>query len=84
MSVKELADSKSQEIVDLLGADAAKTAEVSRIIEGALLDVMRTTRESFVQSVNICCSADQDLAHKIAEDMHRKEVALVANLNSMR
>ncbi len=84
MSLHELADDTASKIIRSLGLADDKVAEVSRIVEDALVTAIQSTREGCVRTVNICCSPDQDLAHKIAEELAIKEKALIANLSSMR
>ena len=84
MSISELADSAAKEIVTSLGGGEDDTKNASQIIEKALISVMKDMRSQYVDVVNVCCSADQDLAHKISRELQNKETALIANLSSMR
>lgn len=84
MSVHQLADGATQEILKCLGQDAQKSEEVSRIVEKVLAEAVRQTQAGCLEVVNVCCSADQDLAHKIAEEVRKKEHALIVNLSSLR
>jgi len=84
MSIKQVADDTAKEILTSLGADVEKSGDVSRIVEKALLVVLREARAGCVDVVKVCCSADQDLAHKIADELRHKEQALIANLSSLR
>jgi aspartate-semialdehyde dehydrogenase len=58
--------------------------EVAALIEQALMDAALENSEECAKVAMVCCSADRDLAHKIAEEIRRKNVALIANLSSMR
>jgi hypothetical protein len=84
MPINELAAATADEILTAVGGDAAKAGEVSRIIEKALIRAMQDTHSSYVNVVNHCCGADQDLAHKIAAELKHERDALVSNLSSMR
>ncbi len=84
MSLHELADDTARDVLEKLGHGTDRLADVSQIIEAALEQSIRSTNERCIEAVNICCSADQDLAHKIAEELRRKETALIANLSSLR
>lgn len=84
MSIRQLADGATQEILTCLGQDAQKSDDVSRIVEQALAEAVRQTQDGCLEVVNVCCSADQDLAHKIADEVRKKEHALIANLSSLR
>ena len=84
MSIKRLADTAANEILALATDGTNDTVMVSKIIEKALLKVMQETRKGGVEVVNICCSADQDLAHKITDGLRQKENTLIANLMALR
>jgi hypothetical protein len=84
MSIRQLADDSAREILVSLGGNIDKTNDVAQIIEKALIMVVRDTRAGCVDVVNICCSADQDLAHKISAGLRQNEKALIANLTSLR
>ena len=84
MSIRKVADDAAKEILASLGASTDKTDDVSHIVEKALLAVMRDTHVEYANVVNVCCSADQDLAHKISDELRQKEKALIANLSSLR
>jgi len=84
MSIKQMADDTAAEILASLGGDGAKSGDVSRIVENALLAVLREARAGCTDVVRVCCSADEDLAHKIADELRHKEQALIANLSSLR
>lgn len=84
MSLHKLAEETAREIIQTLGHDTGRLHEVSAVVESALKKAIQGTNEECVKAVNFCCSADRDLAHKIAEELRRKEVALIANLSSLR
>ncbi len=84
MSIKQLADDTTKEILKFLTCEDDKLDDVSRIVEKALLTVLCEMHTRYVDVVNICCSPDQDLAHKIAKELRLKEKALIANLSSLR
>ncbi|MEQ8666829.1 MAG: hypothetical protein RIC16_13995 [Rhodospirillales bacterium] len=84
MELHKLSERTTNEILDCLGQDKSRSAEIARIVEKAMIDVMREVRSSCNAAVNVCCSADQDLAHKIADELHRAEALLISNLQSMR
>ncbi len=84
MSIKQLADDTAKDILASLGCEADKSDVVSWKIEKALLMVLGEARDGCVDVVNICCSPDQDLAHKISDALRLKEKALIANLSSLR
>ncbi len=84
MSIKRLADDAAKEIITSLGSEVDKSDNISRIVEKALLTVLREARKGCDDVVNICCTPDQDLAHKISAELRLKEKALIANLSSLR
>ena len=57
---------------------------ITKVIEKALIDSVLETCQSSSRAVNRCCSADQDMAHKLNEEIERSKVALIANLTSFR
>jgi hypothetical protein len=84
MSMERLANKATAEILTLLNGDKLKADEVTKIIEAALADAINDTSLGCHEAVNICCSADQDMAHKIRNEMGRKTQLLISNLMSMR
>ena len=84
MSIKQLADNTAKEILKSLNSNVNKSDDVALIVEKALLTVLREAREGCADVVNVCCSPDRDLAHKIADELRLKEKALIANLSSLR
>ncbi len=84
MSIRKLADDSAMEILTSLGGNIDKSGDIAQIVEKALITVMQDTRAGSVDVVNLCCSADQDLAHKISEGLRQKEKAMIANLSSLR
>lgn len=84
MSVERLATKATTEILALLNGDEQKTSQVTKVIEAALLDAINDTSLACHKAVNICCSADQDMAHKIRGEMERKTQLLTTQLMSMR
>lgn len=57
---------------------------VSAIILEAVIKAVQESRSTFVDVARECCSADRDLAHKIAEEIRLANIALIANLSSLR
>lgn len=84
MPIQKLADDVTTEILAALGTGADKSAQIARIVEKALVSVAKETQARCVDVVQVYCSADKDLAHKIADEMARNQRALIANLSSMR
>ena len=74
---------KVYQILDTAPSAAARN-EIAELIERALMDAALEDSEECAKVAMVCCSADRDLAHKIADEIRRKNVALIANLSSMR
>lgn len=86
MTLRERAESTAGSIYGLLELEPAKAqaAEVTKVIEQAIIDAVLDERERCVHVAADCCSADKDTAHKIAEEIRRARGALIANLQGMR
>ncbi|WP_417794762.1 hypothetical protein [Terasakiella pusilla] len=84
MSIKRLVNKTARDIISVSGADASKEGIITEVIQTVFLDVMKKTDISCVDAVNLCCSPDQDLAHKIAEQLKQKEELLISSLMSLR
>lgn len=84
MSIQQLADDTTKEVLESLSGNTENSEGVSSIIQKALLKAIGDMRTGSVDAVNICCSADQDLAHKIADGIRKKEELLISNLMSLR
>lgn len=65
-----------------LGKD--QETAISDIIEKAVIRGMLQGQHRAVDAALGCPEADQDLAHKIATEIRRKNDLLIANLSSMR
>ncbi len=86
MQIADRAKKVAGDIVSLQGGkpDPAKTREITRIIETAMIDAYRDCTERNAKAALSVCEEDLDKAHKIAEEMRRANTALVANLSSLR
>ncbi len=86
MNFKTRAAGIAKKVCQILDAtpSAAASNEVAELIERALMDAALEDSEECAKVAMVCCSADRDLAHKIAEEIRRKNVVLIANLSSMR
>lgn len=76
----------TQEICNAISSPLSdgERAEVSKIVETALFDIVARTVRGCKSAAVVCCGPEADLAHKIAEEMELKRTALVASLSSMR
>ncbi len=84
MAIQQLASGATKEILAAIGGGDDKSAEISRIVEKALVSAIRETQSKCLDAVTVCCSPDNDLAHKISSELKRQQSALIANLSSMR
>ena len=58
--------------------------EAARIIESAILKTVNEFCDHSSQEISRCCSADQDKAHKLTEELKLARNAIIANLSSLR
>ncbi len=86
MSFRKRADKATQAAAAALGATPTpeQAKAVADVIERAIIDSYRDAASHCAQVASDCCSADQDLAHKVAEQIKRANTALIANLSSLR
>lgn len=86
MSFREQADKAVQDVAAALGVkptpEQAKAA--ADMIERAIIDSYRDGTEHSAKVAMDCCAEDRDLAHKVADEIHRASTALIANLSSLR
>ena len=86
MNMRERANQAARSVCEALSVDAnAKQFDVVvGIVEQAIIDaILEATRQSG-EAVMECCSPDLDMAHKVSEEIRRRQGALVTNLKSLR
>lgn len=86
MPIRSRAEKAAQEIFAALAAepDPAVSEKVTAIIEGVMAETYQDGAERCKTAARDCCSEDKDLAHKIAAEIERQNIALIANLSSLR
>ena len=86
MPLGERAEKAAATIAELLGSDLdpEHAEQIKKVVEAAMVDAYRDCTERNAQAALQVCEPDLDKAHKIAEEMRRKNAALIANLSSMR
>jgi hypothetical protein len=86
MSFRERSETTAQAVLGVLAASPTEdqNGKVVAIIEQALVDAVAEANRRCTQVAQNCCSADRDLAHKIAGEIERAHQALIANLSSLR
>lgn len=63
---------------------AEQSQKTVRIIEQAMIDSYQDAADRCAKAAVKCCSADKDMAHKVAEEIRLAHTALIANLSGMR
>lgn len=58
--------------------------EVERIVGRLLVKTVKKTTHNQVETAVNCCGPEQDLAHHLSEEMHRKKNLLISNLMALR
>ena len=86
MQFSERAQGAAKDLYDILEAapSAELKAQVVKVIEQTMIDTLLEEGERCAKVAMDCCSADRDLAHKVADEIRRANTALIANLSSMR
>ena len=86
MGLALLSQQTTRKICEALGEqpDKARHDQIAKIVDNALLQAASRVQNEYREAAVICCGHEADMAHKIAEEMERKRIALVANLASMR
>jgi chaperonin cofactor prefoldin len=87
MSVESTIETTTEAIEKALAehqlSDAEKE-EISRIVARALVKTVKKTTHNQVDTALNCCGPEQDLAHQLSEEMHRKKNLLISNLMALR
>jgi len=86
MDLRERAEKAVQDVCASISVtlDEEQAKRVSDVIEKALIDLMREAAKHHSVVVQDCCSADRDMAHKIADGIRQANDALIANLQGLR
>ena len=86
MNITERVHSATEAIFAVLqtAPSDGQRREVARIVQQAVINSMLEEAERSSNVAMTCCSADLDLAHKIADGIHRDYEVLIANLSSLR
>ncbi len=86
MTLRERAESAAAVVFTTLAASPTEdqTKNVTELIEQAVIDALLAEASRCADVARECCSADQDMAHKVAREITLSNVALIANLSSLR
>ena len=81
-----IANEATQGIDEVLGGKLSEdeSAKISKLIEDAVVKALLEGQHRAVDAALQCPEADQDLAHKIATAIRKKNDLLIANLTSLR
>lgn len=85
-SLRTIAAEATGGIDGVLGGslDKDQRHQIENIVEKAVIKALLEGQHRAVDAALRCPDADQDLAHKIATEIRRKNDALIANLSSLR
>jgi hypothetical protein len=86
MDLRERAEKAVQDVCATISVtlDEEQREGVANVIENALIDLMREAAKHHSVVIHDCCSADRDMAHKIADGIRQANDALIANLQGLR
>ncbi len=86
MTFRTQAEETARAVVDTLGAapSAAQSKQVADVIERAIIDSYRDAAGHCAKVARESCGTDKDLGHKVADEIRRANIALIANLSSLR
>lgn len=86
MTIQKKAEKAVGQLEKLLAESWTEEQEIAarKIIEEAMGKAIKETCAVSKEVINQCCSADQDLAHKLSDEIKLARNALMANLNSLR
>ncbi len=80
--LKSIVDEAIGELEGTLSDD--QTDKVSKVIEAAIIRGLLEGQHRAVDACNECGEAEQDIAHKIATAIRKKNDALIVNLSALR
>ena len=86
MSITERSEAAAEAIFAALQFTPSEeqARSVRELIDQALVNTTLEAGEQATQAAVACCSPDLDTAHKLAEEIRRRQGAVIANLTSMR
>ena len=86
MSFRSRSEAAAKAVFETMGStpdDEGQKAVVAAI-ERAIIEAVAEANQQCTQVAMKCCSADKDMAHKIASEIERNHQSLIANLSSLR
>jgi hypothetical protein len=86
MPIHSRAEKAAQAVFAALDTEPAPAVsrQVVQIFENVMAESYREAAERCTTAAQRCCNEDRDLAHKIADEIERHRIALIANLSSLR
>jgi hypothetical protein len=86
MTFRDRADETAKAVADRLrvAPDDEQMKAVADLIEQAIINSYQDAADRCATVAMDCCSADQDMAHKVAAEIRRAKTALIATLSSLR
>ena len=86
MTFRTQAEQTARAVVDTLDAapSDAQSKRIADLIERAIIDSYRDAAGHCATVARESCGADKDLGHKVADEIRRANIALIANLSSLR
>jgi hypothetical protein len=84
--LRAIADEATNGISEVLGKALSdqQQKEIERLVESAVIKGLLEGQHRAVDAAINCPEADQDLAHKIATEIRKKNDLVIVNLSSMR
>ena len=85
-TIKSIAQEAAREIGELVGTSLTgeQAGKVEAAVEKAVIHGLLEGQHRAVDAALRCPEADQDLAHKIATAIRKKNDLMIVNLSSMR
>ena len=85
-NLRRIAHEATEGINDLLGGQLSEdeSTKIDEIVEAAVIRALLEGQHQAVDAALQYPEADQDLAHKIASEIRRKNDLLIVNLTSLR
>ena len=86
MSIRAVSEKTARAILGTLQVtpSEARTKDVAALVEQAMVKALVEANQRSTKAAEKCCSADRDMAHKVAAEIERSHQALIANLSGMR
>jgi glycerol-3-phosphate dehydrogenase len=86
MTLRQRAEKAAEAVCQVLDVSptSGQAKKLAETIEQVVIDAVLKEQERCAAVAMKCCSADRDMAHKIAAEMRQAHIALIANLSGMR